>query len=491
MRFLEFLSSDDITKIHLATLDVLGETGIIFQSDKALKILDEAGCIIDYKKQVAKIPSYLVEESIRKAVHKYTVTGRDPKNKIEFGSHPRRTYFSVKVGPTMFYDYKSREYRQCTSQDLVKIVRLANALTDCDAVGAYLCPPSDVPIEVNDLHQVLITMRNSVKPFMGFADNLEGFNDYIKMLCILFGREEEELGKHPIPPGYGGSVNHPLWWGKERIEIIMRAAELGLDTYLSAGGMMGADIPVTLGGALVISNAELLAGHTLVKLINKDTPLYCKGVIRTLDMRDLYVGFGGSNNAISHACQAQIMRHYGIPSSTHVCQDSNTEDEQAGYAKMMLFAIPTLAGISTADGIGSLAAENLNSLAQMVIDNEIIQLVKRMQDKLFNGIGVREDELAVDLIKKVGPGGSFLKEKHTLKHYRDSLWFPPLGRRMPLQTWLKESKPMYRDEAFKVARKIIEAVEIPELPRDIDRELVKVVREAEKREVGKKRIMRA
>jgi trimethylamine--corrinoid protein Co-methyltransferase len=486
MNFLEFLSGDDVYRIHLATLDVLEETGVIFQSDKALKILDDGGCVVDYKKQVAKIPSYLVEECIRKAVHKYTVTGRDPKHKIEFSSHPRKTYFSVKVGPTMFYDDETGEYRQCTSQDLVKLVRLANALSDCDAVGAYLCPPSDVPIEVNDLHQVLINMRNSVKPFMGFADNIEGYNDYIKMLCILFGREEEELGKHPTPPGTGGSANHPLWWGKEILEITMRSIELGLDSYLSAGGMMGADIPVTLGGALVVSTAELLAGFTLVKLIDKNARVYCKGVIRTLDMRDLYVGFGGSETAISHACQAQIMRHYGIPSSTHVCQDSNTEDEQAGYAKMMLFGIPTLAGISTNDGMGSLAAENLYSLSQLVIDNEIVQLVKRMQEGLFNGIGVKEDELAVDLIKKVGPGGSFLKEKHTLKHYRDSLWFPPLGRRMPLQTWLKEDKPMYRDEAFKAARKLIEEVDIPELPRDIDRELVKIVKMAEKREVGKR-----
>jgi trimethylamine--corrinoid protein Co-methyltransferase len=486
MNFLEFLSNDDVTRIHLATLDVLEETGVIFQSDKALKILGDGGCLVDYKKQVAKIPSYLVEESIKKAVHKYTITGRDPNHKIEYSTHPRKTYFGVKVGPTMFHDDKTREYRQCTSQDLVQMVRLANALSDCDAVGTYLCPPSDVPIEVNDLHQVLITMRNSVKPFQGSADNLEGFNDYIKMLCILYGREEDELGKHPILPGSIGAANHPLWWGKERIEIIIRSCEIGLDVGIAAGGMMGADIPVSLGGALVVSNAELLAGYTLVKLINKNAPVICGGTIRTMDMSDLYVGFGDTENAISHACQAQIMRHYGIPSITHVCQDSNMEDEQAGYAKMMLFGIPTLAGVSSTDGMGSLAAENLYSLAQLVIDNEIIQLVRRMQDRLFNGIGVREDELAVDLIKKVGPGGSFLKEKHTLKHYRDSLWFPPLGRRIPLQTWLKEGKPMYRDEAFKAAKELLKETEILELPRDIDRDLVNIVKMAEKREVGKR-----
>jgi trimethylamine--corrinoid protein Co-methyltransferase len=128
MNFLEFLSSDDVNRIHLATLDVLEETGMIFQSEKALNILENTGCQVDYKKQVVKIPSYLVEEGIRKAVNKYTITGRDPKYKVEFSSHPRRTFYSVKSGPTFFYDEEAGAYRNSTTQDLMKIIRLANAL---------------------------------------------------------------------------------------------------------------------------------------------------------------------------------------------------------------------------------------------------------------------------------------------------------------------------------------------------------------------------
>jgi trimethylamine--corrinoid protein Co-methyltransferase len=486
MNYLEFLTKEDVYRIHSATLDLLEETGVIFQSDIALKKFEEMGCIVDFKKNIVKIPSYLIEESIKKAIHRYTLFGRDPKYKMECSAQPRKTYYEVKAGPTYFYDDELQEYRSSTTQDLIKIVRLANALTECDVVGAYLGSPSDVPIEVNDLYQNLITMRHSVKPFRGCADNFDALNDYVKMLCVLNGREEEELKKPPYLPGTSMAANHPLFWGREMVNQILRCSELGLATILSAGGMMGADIPSTLGGALIVSNAELLSAYTLAKIVNPRALMVCSGSIRTFDMRDLYVGFGDAENAISHACQAQMMRYYGIPTGTHICQDSNIEDEQAGYAKMMIFGIPTLAGISYGDGIGSLAAENLFSLSQMVIDNEIIQLVKRLQYRLLNGIGVREDELAVDLIKKVGPGGSFLKEKHTLKHYRDSLWFPPLGRRMPLQTWLKEGKPMYRDEAFKVARKLLKETKIPELPKDIDRKLVNIVKTAEKREVGKK-----
>ena len=112
--------------------------------------------------------------------------------------------------------------------------------------------------------------------------------------------------------------------------------------------------------------------------------------------------------------------------------------------------------------------------------------IKRIKDPLFNGIGLGEEELAIDIIKKVGPGGSFIKEKHTRKHYRKTLWFPPLGRRMPLDSWIKLGKPSYVKEAFKTAKLILEETFIPELPKDIDKDLFKVVKEAEKREVSKK-----
>jgi len=42
--------------IHQATLEVLEKTGVIVESDKALKVLDEAGCAVDYRKHLALIP---------------------------------------------------------------------------------------------------------------------------------------------------------------------------------------------------------------------------------------------------------------------------------------------------------------------------------------------------------------------------------------------------------------------------------------------------
>ena len=485
MGYLEFLSDEDMRRVHVASLEVLEESGVVFMLEDALRILDDAGCVVDYKKQVAKIPSHLVEECLKKAIHQFTRYGRDPKYKIEY-AHGKRSYFSLKCGPTQFYDDQTGEYRQCTSQDLASMVRLCDALPNVDCAGSYISPPSDVPIEVNDLYQNLITWRNTVKPlFVGWADNVAAFKDYIRMLCVVTGRKEEELGKYPVLPGGSTTANHPFMWGVEPLHKLLIGSRLGLCVQVSVGGILGMDIPVNLGAALVVSNAEALSGYVLAKLVNPLSPVSVMGTIRSFDMRDMNIGFGDSEAAVAHACQVQMMRHYGIPETNHAVQDSNTEDAQAGYGKMLLLGIPALAGASIVQGLGELAAQNMYSLGQLVIDNEIVDLIKRTQMRLYNGIGLGEEELGVDLIKKVGPRGSYVKEPHTMRHYRQELWFPPLGDRKPLQTWIAAGKPGYRDKAFKMARQLLAKHEVEPLPKDVDTELVAIIKEAEKREVGK------
>ena len=52
---LKILTDDELDEIHLATLEVLEETGLLFDDDEALEVLDGGGAIIDKKKQHRKI----------------------------------------------------------------------------------------------------------------------------------------------------------------------------------------------------------------------------------------------------------------------------------------------------------------------------------------------------------------------------------------------------------------------------------------------------
>jgi trimethylamine--corrinoid protein Co-methyltransferase len=74
--------------------------------------------------------------------------------------------------------------------------------------------------------------------------------------------------------------------------------------------------------------------------------------------------------------------------------------------------LPALAGANLIYGMGMLEMGQVLSFSQMVMDDEFVAMIKRS----IYGIEVNDELMAVDLIKKVGIGGNFLGQQHTLDH---------------------------------------------------------------------------
>jgi trimethylamine---corrinoid protein Co-methyltransferase len=83
---------------------------------------------------------------------------------------------------------------------------------------------------------------------------------------------------------------------------------------------------------------------------------------------------------------------------------------QAGHEKTITTLLPALAGANTIYGAGMLELGMTFSMEQLVIDNDIAAMTK----KVMQGIPVTEETLAVDAIKKVGIGNNFLGHKTTM-----------------------------------------------------------------------------
>ncbi len=78
------------------------------------------------------------------------------------------------------------------------------------------------------------------------------------------------------------------------------------------------------------------------------------------------------------------------------------------------------------------------SWESIVMADEIIDEIKHF----LKGIEVNKETLAVEVIDKVGPGGNFLAEKHTLKHFKET-WYPKLINRDTYENWVQNgSKPL-------------------------------------------------
>ena len=98
--------------------------------------------------------------------------------------------------------------------------------------------------------------------------------------------------------------------------------------------------------------------------------------------------------------------------------------------------------------------------------DEIIAMTRR----IAGGILVDEETLAFDVMKKVGPGGHFLGEQHTLRHFREHHQSKLIDRRN-YDTWTQAGAKSMNDRMQEKVHWILKHHEPEPLPEDVLAEL--------------------
>jgi trimethylamine--corrinoid protein Co-methyltransferase len=242
--------------------------------------------------------------------------------------------------------------------------------------------------------------------------------------------------------------------------------------------LTGATSPVTLAGTLVQSNAEFLAGALMVQLTNPGNPVIYATSPVTLNMKT-----GSPQLAIEYGMMlvgiAKLAKYYGIPSSVYgFGSDSKTLDEQAAFEKVFSLVCAASAGANMITGLGALDTDITQSFEQLLIDCELLGIVRR----LLSGISVNEEKLAVDLISKVGPRGQYIKEEHTRKFFREEYFMPELSDKLTRGRWEKEGSKDIVTKAREKVKKLLAEHKAPELPKETLTRMRKVLQKAKEEE---------
>ncbi len=470
---IEVLTKDELYDVHMATLEVLERTGVVIENDEALKILDQSGAPVDYKKRLVRVPQYMVKEAVKKAPTRITLASRDGKHDMKLEGS--KTYFGTLGCPPNMLDLENGKKRLMTKADLEGLARVADALEHVDyfhIMGA----PQDVPAEVCDLHRWDATIRNTSKHIVGgTVYTKENLPYLIKMLCSVAG-SEEDLRKQPFVTGVECPVA-PLWHGDRQISLTIEFAKHKLPIAIYSEPQAGGTSPVTLAGTLVVTNAEVLSGLVATQFVSPGAPvLYCS-VATIMDMRTGNIAFGSPETALLTAATTQMARYYQIPNiGPGGRTDSKIPDEQASYEKSIGALMSALAGVNLSGMAGLLDSNLLASSEQLVIDNEIIGRVKRVA----KGFDVTDDTLATDIIDKVGPRGVFLAQRHTRDYLQKEHYMPILGDRRSYDGWTKDGAKDIREVARAKAKEILATHKPEQLENDVEKELVAIVSEAEK-----------
>jgi len=471
-RPLDVLSDEALVAVREATHEVLERTGVEVRSERLLKELDKAGARADLEAGRALLPREVVDEALAGVPRAPTFASREPGLDLVLdGSHG---YLAVDGCAAEIADLLTDERRPSTKADVAQVSRIADALPQI----SFLWQPvsaRDVPVHTEPLHNLHAQLANTGKHIQGMsAVTAEQAQGVVEMARIVAGGEEA-LRERPIVSAFQCSIS-PLTYDGGPLEAALVFAEAGVPCGFMVMPIACATAPATATGALVISNAEVVAGAVALQLLSPGAKTFYGSCATVMDLRSGAATCGGPEDLLFQMASAQLARSYGLPSAIGTfATGAKLSDWQAGTENGLSGTSSWLAGADMLCGAGLLYGARVYSPTQLLLDAELFDAIAGMA----RGFGVSDDELAAEVIEEVGPGGHFLAADHTLRHMRE-LWQSRLFSRESWEEWEAEGRPEPRDRARERARQILAEHRPHPLPDGVDGRLIEVIERHER-----------
>ena len=326
--YTEPLSTEDADAVLEASLRVLGEVGMVIQSDEARARLSDAGARIEQGTGRVRFPSDLVQAHLRSAPSQFLLHARNPARSVEVGGDC--LLVSPGYGSAFVADSKGKR-RYAVMEDVRTFARLAGAAECIGITGGLLVEPSDVAPELRPLEMTRVLLTYSDKPFFGSVAGAEGAQDSIEMARIAMG----DLSDQPTVLALI-NINSPLRLDARMADALLTYVKAGQPILLTPGILMGVTAPVTPAGALVQGTAELIGGVTLAQVVRPGAPVIIGIGGFGADMRTGGSGFGRPENALGTLMGAQMARRLDLP---YRCSAATTgsmlPDCRSGYERMV------------------------------------------------------------------------------------------------------------------------------------------------------------
>jgi trimethylamine--corrinoid protein Co-methyltransferase len=461
---LELLNEEHLTALHKASLDVLETTGVRVEHPRALDVYEKAGCKVERGNNRVRIPPHLVEECLRLSPSSYRVRARDPKNDLVMGGNT--LYFQPFPGMDAI-DLETWEPYRPTRKENYECAIIMDALENAHFMTCYtpFFGWQGVPPVMSILESDAARMRVSSK-----AIETASSYDSEKFAVRLARAVGTEIW------GYmGGSP--PLTWHENAIEACFTLLEADQPLQIISGNTMGATGPVTIAGATVTNNAELMAAVVLAQLVKPGARLLMMDFCFPQNMRTGSPTFSGIETYLHNVVFNQVWHSYGLPTKTPPPgpSDSKRIDYQNGSEKAAGAILAALSGTNMLPLMGGVYGELSWNPIQAILDNDLAGMIGR----LLEGVEVTDLTMALDLINEIGPiPGHYLGTTHTRTLWKKEFYTPHCSDRLTYPEWLQGGKKSCIDYAKKRMAEILATHKIAPLSTEQETALEKALNEA-------------
>jgi trimethylamine--corrinoid protein Co-methyltransferase len=423
---MEILSAPEVRTVHERTLHVLATLGVTFHSRRALDVLAEHGAAVDYETTVARLPADVVERALARLPERFVLGGREPEYDLPLdGEH---IYLSSD-GCGVSRRERDGAVRPSCKQDLADAARVVQAMPNVSATSAVVSA-QDCPPQTRTLHEFDACARNSAKHHIVVSMKEEREARSLIRMGEAVAGGSKELAARPLFSVIICTVS-PLHQERFGMDLALTLAEAGIPVSFYPMPILGATAPVTIAGAAVVNNAELLSAVTVLQLAFPGARVLHGGGPTAMSMDSGAYASNSPEAMLLRAIQGQMADFYRMPAWFGAGATTAKEPGvQSAYENALAMLTAYASGADLTFGTGLLDGSRILALEQIVADNEVFGMVTR----LLRGVEVSDETIPMDLIATMGFSGGYLSAPHTRRHARE-LWRAQLGETGTYDGW--------------------------------------------------------
>ena len=436
--------------IHEKSIEILENTGVIFNYEPALELLKSKGAKIEGEK--AFIPRALVEECLKTCPEQFTLSAVNPDRDALFG---KTDDFLVlpNLGPVFIQELDGKR-RPGEMQDYINVTRLSQASNLVDVVGSCPIDAAQVDPDTKFLQMIHMAGRHADKPIMCCTGAPQVMDREMELVALIHGGPGAMENK--VITGTSLSPLSPLAYAEDAAYALMAFAEKGQMAIIAGAPMSGISAPVSITGTTVLINVEFLAGMVLAQCAGPGAPVVYATTASAGNMRSATYVTGIPDTTLLNNFSAQMGQFYKVPTrSVGSATDAKMPDMQAGYEAMQNLMVIGMSGISAVyETLGTVDALMSVSYEKFMIDLELISRTK----EIVRGVDESMENLLADEIAQIGANGTFLTMPSTLKACRKR-WSPDISDWWTYDHWKKNDCPHLLATAGEKCRDILDRPE--------------------------------
>ncbi|MEG0379537.1 MAG: trimethylamine methyltransferase family protein, partial [Eubacterium sp.] len=362
-----FVSQEEIEKIHNYSLRILSEVGMNFEHEEALEVFRKHGARVEG--QTVFIDEKMINDVLKLARPSFTV--KSCKGDLEIGSGKQ---YNGAIGGNVYCHHPDGKIRKMNNEETLNQFKLEDTsdVLDFATINYFQDYSKGFTLDQKVFSNIALILKYAHKPLFLTTANTFALSDK-HAIKEAFERSVQLLndfeGNDAIHNVYILNTLSPLTMDHDPLDRVFVLCEANQGIMFAPCAMPLMTAPPSVASMVAMTNAEVLGGYTLAKLINPDVPVVYGNTSGATDMRTVQLAIGAPECALVVYATAGLADRYGLPFRTGgSLSDAKDADIQAGAESMMMITATQDAGADIVlHACGCMGSFNVTDFRKFVI----------------------------------------------------------------------------------------------------------------------------